>query len=334
MTDLLNTAVLPDVPAPGLDFEAALEKTEQLLQTHLKSAPLVVRPQTKHLAKAGGKKIRARTLLACAVRADGLIDEGAATAAAAIELMHLATLVHDDIIDDASTRRGIRTLNKKFGEKSAVLCGDYLLSLALQLASGIKIPEHRTIQNGDSLPGYLAEVCLGELRQNQNLYHYGLSEREYFAIIIGKTAALFEASFLLGFLFSDEAPEARETYTQLGKQLGIIFQLADDCADFEATQKTSKKPVLFDYVQGVITLPLIHAMKADPKLRPAIEAGFSPQEVKTAVTAAGGLSYTHEKIRRYFSKAVKLIGTMEVSDEKKDRLIGLFEKASGLSRRV
>jgi geranylgeranyl pyrophosphate synthase len=329
MTDLLNTTALPP---QGLDFEAALDKTEQLIQSHLKNAPLVIRPQTRHLAKAGGKKIRARTLLACALKRDGRIDAGAATAAAAIELMHLATLVHDDIIDDASTRRGIKTLNKKFGEKSAVLCGDYLLSLALQLASGIGVPEHRTIQNGDALPGYLAEVCLGELRQNQNLYRYDLSEREYFKTIIGKTAALFEASFLLGFLFSDEAQEARETYVQLGKLLGIIFQLADDCADYEATQKTSKKPVLFDYAKGVITLPLIRAMKVDQKLRAEIEAGLSPQEVKEAVTAAGGLAYTHAKIRRNFKEADKIIAEMDAEDDKKDRLITLFEKACGLEK--
>lgn len=329
MTDLLNTAVSPQ---QWLDFEAALDKTEQLIQSHLRNAPLVIRPQTKHLAKAGGKKIRARTLLACAARRDGLIDAGAATAAAAIELMHLATLVHDDIIDDAATRRGIQTLNKKFDEKTAVLCGDYLLSLALQLASGIGIPEYRTIQNGDALPGYLAEVCLGELRQNQNLYRYDLSERAYFQTIIGKTAALFEASFLLGFLFSDEAQEAKETYVQLGKLLGIIFQLADDCADYEATQKASKKPVLFDYAKGVITLPLIRAMKVDQKLREGIETGLSPQEVKAAVTAAGGLAYTHAKIQRNFKEAGKLIAKMDAGDEKKGRLIALFEKASGLSQ--
>lgn len=326
MTDFLNTTALPQ---QGLDFESALDKTEQLIQSHLRNAPLVIRPQTKHLAKASGKKIRARTLLACAVKRDGLIDADAATAAAAIELMHLATLVHDDIIDDAATRRGIKTLNKKFSEKSAVLCGDYLLSLALQLASGIRIPEHRTIQNGDALPGYLAEVCLGELRQNQNLFHYDLSEREYFKIIIGKTAALFEASFLLGFLFSDEAQEARETYVRLGKLLGIIFQLADDCADYEATQKTSKKPVLFDYAKGVITLPLIRAMKVNRELRAEIETGLSPQEVKEAVTAAGGLAYTHAKIRQNFKEAGKIIAQMDVGDDKKDRLLALFEKASG-----
>ncbi len=108
--------------------------------------------------------------------------------------------------------------------------------------------------------------------------------------------------------------------------------MADDCADYEATQKASKKPVLFDFAKGVITLPLIHAMKVDLKLRVEIETGLSPQEVKAAVAASGGLAYTHEKIRRSFKSAVKVIAHLDTSDDKKDKLIALFEKASGLER--
>ena len=329
MTDFLNTN---DSYPQRLDFEAALKKTQELIKGHLRNAPLVIRPYTRHLAKSTGKMIRARALLICALGSDNLIDEDAAKAAAAIELVHLASLVHDDIIDEAPMGRGINTLNKDFGTKTAVLCGDYLLSLALKLASGMENLKDRSVQKGDLLPDYLIQVCLGELRQNQNLYNYNLSEREYFKIITGKTAALFEASFLLGHLFSEENQDLSDTYVSLGKKLGIIFQLADDCADYEATEKTSKKPVLNDYTKGVITLPLIYAMKLEPSLKEKAKAGISPQEVKVAVTVAGGLSYTHKKIQHNFKQAMKIIGQMDINEDKKDRLRALFEKASGLSK--
>lgn len=327
MTDFLNT----NDPCPQrLDFEAALKKTQELIKDHLRNAPLVIRPYTRHLAKSTGKMIRARALLICALGGGNLIDESAAKAAAAIELVHLASLVHDDIIDEAPMRRGISTLNKDFGAKTAVLCGDYLLSLAMKLASGMENLKERSVQKGDLLPGYLTQVCLGELLQNQNLYNFDLSEREYFKIITGKTAALFEASFLLGHLFSEENQDLGDSYVALGKKLGVIFQLADDCADYETTEKTSKKPVLNDYSKGVITLPLIYAMKIDPSLREKAQAGISPEEIKAGVSAAGGLTYTHGKISRSFKQSVKIIGQMDISEDKKDRLLTLFEKASGL----
>jgi geranylgeranyl pyrophosphate synthase len=109
----------------------------------------------------------------------------------------------------------------------------------------------------------MTEVCLGEVRQNRNKHNYRLSEREYFKIIGGKTAALFEACFNAGFILAEEDKSMREVYLEIGGNIGLIFQLADDCADYEAPRKTAKKPVLSDYSRGVVTLPLIYALKKD-----------------------------------------------------------------------
>jgi len=326
----MNNISKEEVPAQRIDYETALIMSQEEIKRLLKGAPSVIRGQTGHLSRAGGKAIRARALLTCAAREDGLIDTDAVKAAAAIELLHLATLVHDDVIDNAAKRRGVDTLQKKFGPKIAVLCGDYLFCVAFQLASAIREPEKRPDGIEKALPRYLSDICLGELRQNQNNFNFRLTEREYFKIISGKTAALFEACFYAGFLFSGEPEGLKEKYTDIGRNIGIIFQLSDDCADYESTRKESKKPVLSDFRQGVITLPLIYALKTDGSLRGRIEGGISPPELKKAVTRAGGLEYTHSKIERLFFKTSGIIAALDTSAEKKERLYLLLGKSAGM----
>lgn len=331
MTNKSNLAYInkPSLSSDRLEYNEALRFTELEIKKLLKTAPPLLRRQTSHLARATGKGIRARALLTCAQCSDGLIKPGAVNAAAAVELLHLATLIHDDIIDDAGMRRGIDALHVKFGEKTAVLCGDYLFCLAFDLASSISPRETERDKTDGVLPSYLTEICLGEIRELSHTGNLSLTEREYFKIISGKTAALFQASFHAGFLLSDEPAEAGDAYIETGKQIGIIFQLVDDCLDFVSSQKTAKKPVLTDCRRGVVTLPLIYAMRADKTLRGKIENGLSEQALKEAVLAAGGLEYTQSKIRERRSKAKKLISSMG-SESKKKSLEMLLEKAAAL----
>lgn len=313
-----------------LDFNEAMRRTESEISHQLKSTPAVIKQLTSHLSRRVGKNIRATSLLVCAMRQDGLIVGDAVKIAAAVELLHLATLVHDDIIDDAGKRRGIETLHRKFGEKSAILCGDYLVCLALQLASSVKPRDERRDLVPKKLPGYLMDVLTGEIRQNQNNCNFALTERQYLKIITGKTASMFEASFHAGFLLSDETEGYKNEYLEIGRNIGIIFQLADDCADYEATQKTSKKPVLSDFKTGVVTLPLIHALKTDRSLYDRIISGIKPQELKKAVAVSGGISYTQLKITEYFGKTKEIISALPGKTEKNGRLMTILEKAAGL----
>lgn len=331
MTNPSNLALIskPSLSTDRLEYDEALRLTELEIRKLLKTAPPLLRRQTSHLARATGKGIRARALLACSICSDGLIKSDAVKAAAAVELLHLATLIHDDIIDDADMRRGIDALHVKFGEKTAVLCGDYLFCLAFDLVSSILPRETDRDKVGDVLPSYLTEICLGQIREFSNTGNLNLTEREYLRIISGKTAALFQATFHAGFLLSDEPLEARDAYMEAGKQIGIIFQLADDCLDFVSSQKTAKKPVLTDCRRGVVTLPLICALKVDKTLRGKIEQGVSEQELKTAVMAAGGIEYTQSKIRECQSKAKKRISSLS-SESKKIRLELLLNKAAAL----
>lgn len=328
---MIDATVSAPAQEDARTFDEAVLRTEAEIDRQLKSTPAVIRRLTSHLSRAIGKNIRAKSLLACAIRQDGQIAGEAVKIAAAVELLHLATLVHDDIIDDADKRRGIETLHRMFGEKAAVLCGDYLVCLALQLSSAVKPSEERRALAPKTLPGYLMDVLTGEMHQNQNNRNFALTEQQYLKIITGKTAAMFEASFHAGFLFSDETADAGDQFLEAGRDIGIIFQLADDCADYESVQKTSKKPVLSDFKTGVVTLPLIYALKKDKSLYDRIKSGIKEQELKKAVETAGGLSYTHLKISEYYQKAKEVIAKLSSISEKKERLTVLLEKAAGIT---
>lgn len=317
------------LPGEKLGYDAAVARTEEEIRRLLTEAPPAIRRMTGHLAKATGKLLRARALLACATQSDSSVSSGAVQAVAAVELLHLATLVHDDIIDSADKRRGIAALHQKFGEKYAVLCGDYLFCLALELAAAIPAPQGAEDSLGRAFPSYLTEICLGELRQNQNNHNYRLSEPEYFRIIRGKTAALFETCFYAGFVLAEEPDSLKEVYTEIGHNIGIIFQLRDDCADYANTRKVMKKPVLSDYSQGVVTLPLIYALRKDKSLLPRIKAGLGPAALKAAVAAAGGLAYTQAKIDSFYEKTRGLLETLDAAADKEKLLAGLLCQAAG-----
>jgi geranylgeranyl pyrophosphate synthase len=327
-----DIAVAGDYGVTGdvvVTYNAAVARMAEEVRRLLKGAPAVIRKMTAHLAKASGKMIRARALLACAIGRDGVINQDAVKAAAAVELMHLATLIHDDIIDGADKRRGIDALHSKFGEKYAVLCGDWLFCAALDLASTMGTPEHRRDAAHRPFPHYLTEVLLGEVRQNTNNRNYKLSEREYFRIIRGKTAALFEACFYAGFMLSDEADDFLDIYRQIGNNIGLIFQLADDCADYESTREAEKKPILSDYSLGVVTLPLIRALRTDPALSDKIAAGLPPEKLREIIMSAGGLAYTHTKIDGLYKKTRSLIESLDIGEAKRMLLTKLLCKASG-----
>jgi geranylgeranyl pyrophosphate synthase len=318
------------LPEDRLEYDQSVVQTGEEIRRLLRNAPALIRHITSHLAKAMGKMVRARALLACAIGKDGLVNPDAVKAAAAVELLHLATLVHDDIIDDADQRRGIEALHRKFGEKYAVLCGDYLLCTALEYVSTIQALDRERDPLDRSFPRYLTEVCLGEVRQNQNNRNYRLTEREYFRIIRGKTAALFEASFYVGFMLSGEEDKSLDIYKEIGGNIGIIFQLADDCADYEATRKAAKKPVLSDYSLGVVTLPLIRALKKDETLKDQIAAGMEPGALKAAIREAGGFTYTHAKIEKLMKKTAAMIKSLDIGTQKNELLMRLLEKAAGI----
>lgn len=314
----------------GLEFipyDKALELVKKDLNGALSNAPIIIRKYTEHLITSSGKYIRAISLLTCAENKDGLIHPNAIKLAAAIELLHLATLVHDDVIDNANIRRGNLTLQKKYGKRTAVICGDYLFSVALTLAASISNREDYLKLD---MPHYMSKVCLGELNQHINNGFLDLSVYQYLKIISGKTAALFEASFYAGAILSEDGSLTK--YMRLGRYIGMIFQMLDDCLDFETTENIAKKPVQSDFEQGVITLPLIYAFKNMIGFKEkARENQLCRSDINDAVAKTGGLIYTRKVSKKYYEKSLIIINELEITSDKKIKLISILDKASGLS---
>lgn len=312
----------------NLKYEEAFEQVKKQMQKTLRKSPLIINEYLTHMSNAQGKMIRAASLLICNEDRNGNINPDAVKAAVAIEIIHLASLVHDDVIDNADLRRGQETIQKKYGKRTAVICGDYLLSIALQMVSNISDGKEYL---SSSFPDYIRKLCLGELLQHLNNWNLDLSIFDYFKIISGKTAALFEASFFAGALLAQSTDREIKRYRKIGNYIGIIFQLQDDCLDFDQTVESAKKPVQSDYDQGVITLPLIHALAKLPDFKGKAQKNkISRDDINLAVAQAQGLEYTRQIIDRYVKKAEREISRLDVSEEKRSRLRSILTMATGV----
>lgn len=310
-----------------ISIEYAYELLKKNVDRVLSTSPLIVREYTSYLAASTGKMIRAQALLTCALNKENKVHPDGVSFATAIEILHLATLVHDDVIDNSDLRRGKTSLQKKYGKRTAVICGDYLLCVALKTAALIS---DKNDYLDRTLPDYMSKVCLGELGQHVNNGNFDLSIYRYLKIISGKTAALFEASFHSGAIIMEEdvPHEILREYAKLGRYIGMIFQLTDDCMDFETTEDVALKPVQSDFEQNVITLPLIHALSKEGELRKsALSGNLTRETINNIVESTGGILYTRMLAKKYYNKAKKIITGLDASDEKKTRLQELLEKA-------
>jgi heptaprenyl diphosphate synthase len=177
---------------------------------------------------------------------------------AAIEMLHMATLVHDDIIDEATVRRGVETLHSLSGPRAAVLIGDWLFAGSFSLIS-----EHADLDNARGLAGLVSQICSSEIRQSAGRFSVDPSVRRYIRTIAGKTALLFSLSFFIGARESGVPPDVCQTLRRLGYSLGMGFQIIDDILDFEGSGAETGKPTGCDLVQGIFTLPVVLGLRAD-----------------------------------------------------------------------
>lgn len=322
---MINNRTIDTTERKASAIDESLSMVRDEVDKVLSSSPRIIREYTAHLSKSTGKYIRGVSLLTCAIDKDGIIHKDAVRFAAAIELIHLATLVHDDVIDNAELRRGELSLQKKYGKRTAVICGDYLLCAALMLAGEASNKEEYLKFD---MPKHLSRVVLGELQQHINNANFDLSVHRYLKIISGKTAALFEAAFYAGSILNETDQRIVRKYSNLGRYIGMIFQLTDDCMDFETTEHVAKKPVQSDYEQNVITLPLIHAFRTLAGLKEkATTSGLKREEINEAVRKAGGLLYTRSLAKKYYIKSLKILEELELSQDKHQRLSSILNSA-------
>jgi heptaprenyl diphosphate synthase len=312
-------------------YESAFEQAKNEVDRLLSASPPVVREYTRHLAASMGKFLRAASVISCAMENGGQIGGKAVKMAAAVEILHLATLVHDDVIDNADLRRGELTLQKKYGKRTAVICGDYLVCLAMKLAASASDQTDMEDYLELEIPDYMGKVCLGELNEHINNGNVDLTVPQYLRIIRGKTAALFEASFFTGAALAVKERGIIHKYAKLGHNIGMIFQLTDDCMNFEETEEAAKKPVQSDYEQNVITLPLIHAFEKLPELKKkAKQRRLARGEINEAVRETGGLDYTRQIAQKYYDRALALIRELDLTEEKERRLRAILDRACRL----
>jgi len=317
-----------------LDLETAMRETCKLVQTVL-NGPTLSHPGkglgelTAYLAQSAGKGMRTRVLLSSAMDEEGLVPANAAKAAAAVELLHMATLVHDDVIDNADTRRGRPTLHKNFGNKNAILCGDYLISMSIAMLAGM-------VSKGDNLETHahlatrfakaLASICQGEYTQHLNGGNVDLALLTYLRVITGKTAALFYISAFMGALIGGETEDRALALGNFGRQLGMVFQIADDCKDYEQSEADAQKPVGSDLRNGVVTLPLILALRKNPTLRKQAQAAMKSEAeaafLLAQVRTAQGPELARSVARRFEKKAERILAGLP--DRKREALLSIL----------
>lgn len=250
----------------------------------------------------------------------GPVNDNVLHSAVTLELLHTASLSHDDVIDESNERRGAASVNALFGNKASILTGDYLLSRSLHeaaLTGNVEI-----VDVVAKLGGTLAE---GEIRQLDNLQQATASEESYFEIIRHKTAALFEACGRLGALAAEAPAEKVEICAKLGELIGICFQIRDDIFDYYDSPIIGK-PTGSDMREGKLTLPVIFALKnnsnaeIDALAKKVLECKADEESINRLVEftkTAGGIAYANSVMDKYAEKAYKLLEKFSSEDVRK-----------------
>lgn len=238
---------------------ADLEMVEALLARSLRNRRPKVAEVVDHVRHYRGKRLRPVLLLLVA-RACGKVTPAHHTLGAVVEMIHTATLVHDDVLDSARVRRRVATVNAVWGTRTSVLLGDYLFTHAFHLASTVDAAACRMIGEATD------RVCEGELCQVLQAGNLELTEDEYFDLIDGKTAALTACCCRLGAHYAGMSAEAVEALARFGQLIGQAFQIADDLLDLVGQENLAGKSLGTDLEQGKLTLPLIHLLQQAPPL--------------------------------------------------------------------
>lgn len=224
--------------------------------------------------------------------------------AGAIEILHLATLLHDDVIDDAPLRRGKQSIQAKYGKKLAVIGGDYLFTKCFSMLADVEPKNAKNFVDGISL------LCTGEALQMQNNMNFDITKSDYKSIITGKTAGLFSLCTYSVAIEKNTSDKIAEQLARVGYYMGMTFQLIDDALDYEGDTKTVKKEVAKDLKEGVITYPLIYAMTKDTNLKQMLKNNFESikvTEVVKEVVNLGGVKETKKMAKKYYNLSINKI---------------------------
>jgi octaprenyl-diphosphate synthase len=320
----------PPAEAPASDeFDAGLSQAElksrimalaepadQALQDTLKSHVPYIEEVSDYIVFSGGKRLRPALYLLAASAAGG---QGTGRQAAIFEFLHAATLLHDDVVDEANLRRGRPAARTKYGNDAVILVGDFLFSKSYSLAA--EVTDHRFITALTDCTTIMAEGQVLELLHTGDLE---LSEQGYRDIIISKTAVLIAAACQMGAIHAGVADEVVASLHDYGMELGIAFQMVDDALDYVGSEHEFGKPVGHDLAEGKITLPFIYVRDQAPdqasnrllELARAIpdDPGVIP-EAKELVRAHGGVEHTFAQAKAHALAAQKALAPLLERDD-------------------
>ncbi|MFA6507869.1 MAG: polyprenyl synthetase family protein [Treponemataceae bacterium] len=301
-----------------------LERVQSLIRDSIRSENVAIRETLADLFNGDGKLLRPGILL-IASRLGKPDAKKPIALAAALEMLHVATLVHDDVIDDSPIRRGMPAVHTRVGRKDAVLIGDYLLSRCFLLAA-----EYTTPANAVNLARAISVICTMEIEQDMDRYAAAPSVRNYLRKIMGKTALLFSLACHVGAVESKAPLRVCERLRRAGYDIGMAFQIIDDILDYTGTADTVRKPVGNDVRAGLVTLPLICALRRDDGVlaslvdTPERFRGADVSAVLSAVVDRGGIDESRAYARRYTERALQ-----EISRLPKGEGRSMMEKVAG-----
>jgi octaprenyl-diphosphate synthase len=305
-----------------------LQAVNALIRQQLHSDVVLINQLAAYIIDSGGKRLRPVAVL-LAAQACGYGGADHITAAAIVEFIHTATLLHDDVVDESSLRRGRETANAIWGNQASVLVGDFLYSRAFQMMVGIS-----SLRIMEILADTTNTIAEGEVLQLLNCHDPETTEERYMAVIHCKTAKLFEAAAQLGAVLAECPSHEEQALARYGLHLGTAFQLLDDVLDYSASSAELGKNIGDDLAEGKPTLPLIHALRhgaPDEKriIREAIEHGGLDQIdiVTRTIESTGALDYTSNLAVEEAEKAIAHLAMLRDSPAK-EALIGLARFAA------
>ncbi len=293
-----------------------MEDFKRLFGESLSSSNLLLQQVIAHIRQKNGKMMRPMLVLLAAKLLDE-VKPATLHAAASLELLHTASLVHDDVVDDSTERRGQLSVNALFNNKVAVLAGDYLLATAL-VQAGLT----RSLGIVDLISALGRELAEGELLQLSNVRNEKFSEEVYFEVIHKKTAALFAACTKAGALSVGADAEKTEFLRRFGEYIGLCFQIRDDIFDYYESKEIGK-PTGNDMLEGKLTLPVLYALNSTcdeeaSALAVRVKAGkATADEIARLITFAkqhGGIEYAIQKMDNYRDKALELLSFAPAND--------------------
>jgi octaprenyl-diphosphate synthase len=304
-----------------------MQAVDALIRESLKSDVLLVSQVSEYIVTSGGKRLRPLIVL-LAARALGYSGHHHVNAAAIIEFIHTATLLHDDVVDHSDRRRGRDTANAVFGNQASVLVGDFLYSRAFQMMVDIdRMPVMQILADATNT------IAAGEVMQLMNVHDPDVTEESYRQVIYRKTAKLFEAGAQIAALLADRDPADEAAMITYGRHLGCAFQLVDDALDYDASPTELGKNLGDDLAEGKPTLPLIYAMEngsAAEKLliqRAIEDDGIEKlDEIQRIIESTGALQYTAERAREAADLAIAALSDIPDS-EYKESLVAIADFA-------